>query len=173
MNSIELQRKEKTAQLAWTGFILFFFLIQAIIWIIAISITANDSSHAVVSGYDQRALQWDQSRAVQLASEALGWEAQLLVDQTSDIHGNRIVNLKVHDRQDSPVEQAEAELQAFHCGRASEVQQIALQEIGSGVYSGQVQIRRPGNWQFVGTLVRGDEKFVFNERQHVDVAGRP
>ncbi len=172
MNTVELQRKEKTAQLAWTGFILLFFLIQAVIWIVAISVTANDNSHAVVQGYDQRALQWDQSRTVQLASDALGWDARLLVDQASDIHGNRVVSLAVNDANGEPVQQAATELQAFHCGRAAEVQQLPLQEIGPGVYSGKIQVRRPGHWQFQGTLIRGDEKFLFKERQEIQIAGR-
>ena len=40
MNTCELEQKEKTAQLVWTGFILMFFFVQAIIWIVAITLTA-------------------------------------------------------------------------------------------------------------------------------------
>ena len=67
-NKNSIENKEKTAQLMWTGFILGFFVIQAIIWIIAISITARDASHAVVAGYDEKALKWDDQKALSAAS---------------------------------------------------------------------------------------------------------
>ena len=66
-----LQQKEKTAQFLWTGFILMFFVIQAIVWIVAITLTANDKSHAVLPNYDERALKWNEEVALRAASEKL------------------------------------------------------------------------------------------------------
>ena len=85
MNEIQatLQQKEKTAQFLWTGFILMFFVIQAIVWIIAITLTSNDKSHAVLPDYDQRALNWNEQVKVRAASEKLGWQSRLSIDETS------------------------------------------------------------------------------------------
>ena len=78
--TIAVEQKEKTAQFVWTGFILLFFVIQAIVWTVAISITTRDPSHAVVAGYDEKALNWDDEKALRLASANLGWQAEIVID---------------------------------------------------------------------------------------------
>ncbi|MCE2792876.1 MAG: hypothetical protein LW697_10550 [Blastopirellula sp.] len=58
-----LAQREATARLLWTGGIIAFFAIQAVLWIVAITLTSQDPSHVVFEGYDQRALNWaDQNR---------------------------------------------------------------------------------------------------------------
>ncbi len=63
-----IQQKEKTAQFLWTGFILMFFVLQAILWTVAITLTTGDKSHAVIASYDARALNWDEEVAQRNAS---------------------------------------------------------------------------------------------------------
>lgn len=152
MNDIALQSKEKTAQLLWTVFILMFFVIQAIIWTFAISITSRDSSHAVVAGYDEQALSWDEVKQERAASKALGWTTEIKVDPTGDIRGNRVITIVVTDRKNRPVENATVQLDAYHRGRAAEVQCVEFNEVGQGVYSSEIQIRQSGAWVFDGTV---------------------
>ena len=159
--------KEKTAQLVWTGFILSFFLIQAVIWTIAISVTANDQSHAVVAGYDEKALLWDEEKARRAASANLGWQSELVVDPDSDIRGFREVTIKLQDANDRPIENATVDLTAFHRGHAAQQQLVTFSEHNDGVYWGQVQVRHSGQWQFDGVARQGDDAFIFNERQSI------
>lgn len=170
--SNSIAQKERTAQLIWTAVILSFFLIQAVIWIFAISVTANDQSHAVVAGYDEKALLWDDEKARRLASAELGWQAELVVDSTSDIRGYRtltvnLIDAKISDATKSPVEKAKVELTAFHRGRAAVKQQISLTETEDGVYVGRIQIHKGGQWQFEGTATRGEHTFMINDRQSI------
>ena len=141
----ELQQKEKTAQMLWTGFILAFFVIQAVIWAFAITFTMNDKSHAIVSDYDEKALNWDEEVAERLASSKLGWNAEILVDPTSDVSQFHAISIKLIDSEGQPVTKAKLELGAFHRSRAANTQKIQMSEINDGIYSGKIQIRRSGS----------------------------
>ena len=161
------EHKEKTAQLIWTGIILSFFLIQAVIWTVAISVTANDQSHAVVAGYDEKALLWDEEKARRMASTQLGWQFKLIVDPASDIRGFREVKFKLRDSINRPLTDANVELTAFHRAYAAQPQHVTFSELSDGVYAGQVQIRKTGFWQFDGVARKGDDAFIINERQMI------
>ncbi len=165
-----LQRRERTAQFMWTGFILVFFLVQAVLWAVAITFTANDPSHAVVSGYDEKALNWDQEKARLLKSEQLGWQSRLMIDSAADIRGNRAVTLELVDQNSQPVSGATIDLAGFHRARAGEKQKIQLTEINDGVYSGQIRIQKPGHWQFDGSATLGDDTFLVAERVTINRA---
>lgn len=165
--SLTIEHKEKTAQLLWTGFILLFFIIQAIIWIVAISITSRDPSHAVVAGYDEKALHWDDEKALRAASANLGWQAEILVDSTSDIRDNHAMTIRLQDRSKSPIEGASVVLRAFHRALAGQPQSIPLSEINAGIYAGQIQISKGGQWQFEGTVQLGEDTYVIDQRLYL------
>ena len=149
----------------WVGFILSFFLIQAVIWTIAIWVTATDQSHAVVAGYDEKALLWDEEKARRAASARLGWQSNLDIDSDSDIRGFRQVTFEIRDANEMPVKQATIEMTAFHRARVAQRQLITVSEAGDGIYTGQVQVRKSGLWQFDGWARKGDDTFLINERQ--------
>ena len=162
-----IAQKEKTAQLIWTGFILMFFLIQAVLWLVAITVTANDKSHAIVAGYDEKALRWDEEQALRAASSRLGWKAELVVDPASDVRGLHEISIKLSDAEAQPVAGAHFDLTAFHRAYAGEPQLIKLKENQDGVYSGEVVLRKSGFWQFTGKAQSEDDVFFFDERQLV------
>lgn len=156
-----------------------FFLIQAVIWTVAISITAGDTSHAVVTGYDEQALNWDEVKRRRGASAALGWKAELNVESTGDIRGNRIVSVTLLDDSDQPIDNATVRLDAFHRGRVAEKQSLTLtpsdekraaetQGDAAGNYVGSVLIQNSGIWQFNVTATRGDDEFFFETRLSLD-----
>jgi nitrogen fixation protein FixH len=168
MNTASFQQKEKTAQYLWTGFILMFFLIQAIIWTTAIAITSQDSSHAVAAGYDEQALNWDEVKRQRVASEQLGWNAEIEVAPTGDIRGNRSVTVSLKDRTKAPIENAVVNLTAFHRGRAAEVQQVSLTSVEPGVFSATIKIQNSGVWRLSGTAIVDDQQFLFEQQLDID-----
>jgi len=159
-----MKQQEKSAQLMWLGFILMFFLIQAVIWTVAISATANDRSHVVVAGYDEKALNWDEEKALRAASARLGWQSEIVVGSDSDIYGFRNVTIKLLDAHQAPMENAIVQLTAFHCARAAEPQIVNVSELSNGIYSGMVRIRKSGRWQFDGSVTKGHDTLLINER---------
>jgi nitrogen fixation protein FixH len=166
----ELARKEATAKFVWTAIILSFFLIQAIIWVVAITLTANDKSHAVVAGYDERALNWDDEVALRTASKKLGWRSELTIDSASDIRGIHNITLKLQDSDESPVANASVQLTVFHRAFAGDPQKITFAEISDGVYEGKIRIRNSGRWQFTGSAQADDATFLIDEQQFLSVS---
>ena len=172
MNEIQvtLQQKEKTAQFLWTGFILLFFVIQAIVWIIAITLTSNDKSHAVLPNYDQRALNWNEQVKVRAASQKLGWQSRLSIDETGDIMGQRVITMKLLDRDNRPVNDAAVELRAFHRARAGVPQMLQFAASGEGTYTSTIRVDKSGLWQFEGQAVAGSDVRLIEDRQFLTVS---
>ncbi len=168
MNHTVSSAHEKTCQLIWTGIILSFFLIQAIIWTVALALTANDPSHAVIADYEQKALNWDQSQSERLASAALGWQADLNVDSHRDVRSYHPLELVLRDRDGRPLETAGVTLQAFHTGRAADVQRLELTPTDPGRYTGKIRVERAGYWQFNGRIEIGDQLFLLDQRLRLE-----
>ena len=172
MNTPTMEQREKLAQLRWTGVILFFFLVQAILWTGAFMVTHNDPSHAIVAHYHEQALHWDEAQAARQASSALGWKAEIKVDPTGDTWHNRAIRLKLLDRNQHPIAKADVVLQAFHRSRAAEVQTIPLTETEPGIYSGTIRVRHAGRWQFDGTATQGKQQFLIDQELRLTLPGK-
>jgi nitrogen fixation protein FixH len=162
--TLEIQNRERSAKRMWTAFILMFFMLQATLWTVAISITSRDASHAVVAGYDEQAFHWDDVKQLRAESAALGWNAQLHIDPNGDAQGNRVITLSLQDKNKAPLRGASVGLSAFHRGRAAETQNLVLQPVGPGIYSSTVQVRNSGQWQFSGTAKSNQQQFLIEQR---------
>lgn len=160
MNTAIMHPGEKKAQYLWTAFILMFFLIQAIIWTVAISITSGDRSHTVVAGYDEQALRWDDVKAMQQASKALGWNCHLTIDPQTGPLGNRSVTIQLSDRDGVALTGVSVQCDAYHRGSAADVQRLELVETDPGIYWSPIQIDKAGRWRFSGTAVRDESKML-------------
>lgn len=154
---------ERLAQWCWTAFILMFFMIQAIIWTVAISLTAGDESHAVVANYDEQALKWDELKQLRRESAQLGWTSETLIDRTDDISGQRGVTVRLVDETGGPVTQAVFNMRAFHRAMAAKPQQLTFTEIGPGVYGAKIKVERYGKWSIVGSASVGDQVFLMDD----------
>lgn len=163
--------RELTAQLLWTAFVLLFFVVQGILWTVAISVTAGDSSHAVVAGYDEQALQWDEVKKLQQASDRLGWKAEIMVDATGDVRGDHKVSVTLSKESNETggkdIEGVEVELTAFHRARAADPQTLTLEEITPGTYQGVLKVQHSGIWQFSGTASTANDKFLFEQKMNL------
>lgn len=165
-----LIQREATARLLWTGGIIGFFLIQAILWAVAITLTSQDPSHAVLEGYDQRALNWDSWREAQRVSKALGWNSKLEVSGTAQVDGRRDVFLQVTDRSGAPLTGATGTLRVFHRARAGEAKTVALEEVAPGDYVGDFPARHSGLWTIELNVVKGGERYFEEFRMELDRA---
>ncbi len=155
-----LAQREATARLLWTGGIIGFFVIQAILWTVAITLTHQDPSHAVLEGYDQRALNWDAWQDTLRASTALGWRADLEVGPPSGVEQRRELMTRLWDRNGQPVTQAGVQLRLFHRARAGEAEVVMLREILPGEYVATFRPQQPGIWKFELTATKGENQFL-------------
>lgn len=162
-----LEQRENLARFLWTGFIVMFFAIQAIIWTIALLLTSNDPSHAVVMGFDERAATSQSHAEQQHSNRKLGWTIQCTWSSPNAGLSNAEtieLTLKVHDREGRPVEATSINLAAFHCAQAAKIQAIEMKPIEPGVYRGRLSRHRSGQWQLAGRVYDRDRVFYISER---------
>lgn len=155
-----LAQREATARLLWTGGIIAFFAIQAVLWIVAITLTSQDPSHLVFEDYDERAVNWDSWQETMRASAALGWQSDLRIGADADVTGQRELLLTLVDRSGQPVRGAAVDLRLYHRARAAEAVTVSLQELLPGEYVTSFRPQHAGIWNFEVTANRGTAKYL-------------
>jgi len=160
--------QETAARLRWTAVIAGFFIIQAVIWAVAIVLTNNDSSHAVVPDYDQKGQAWNETAAERRASEKLGWTANIAVDPEEDSLGLRAIRIGLKDRQQQPIDSADMEITLFHRAHAARAETLHAEQDNSGRYAIKARMKSDGLWQFRLRAKRGSDVFWHEETQQLN-----
>jgi len=163
--SEELRAREALAQMIWTVGIVGFFGVQAIVWAVAITLTHNDPSHAVVADLDERVDSWERRRKAQSASQQLGWQAEISVAPQADSLGQRMIEVRVLDAQGQPVELDELQLSLFHRARVAERRELDFQPLAAGHWQASALMRRSGRWRFSGQAIRDQQRLLIQEDQ--------
>lgn len=152
---------ETSARLLWVGLVAGLLLAQIVMCAVAATLATGDPSSAVVPGYHDRALRWDETVATERASDALGWGIDIAPSMTADVLGRRDVTVAIRDRSGAPVGGAAVEAAIFHHVRAGEVREVSFHETADpGTYAATTEMRRDGLWEFRTEANRGDERFV-------------
>lgn len=159
--SDEHQSREALAQMLWTGGIIGFFAIQAVIWAVAITLTSNDPSHAVVADLDERVGSSDDRRAAREASARLGWVTSVSIVSANEASGKRGVQIRISapDGQAVPIE--EIEVFGFHRARVTDRKSLKLQAVKPGVWQIDEPLTRKGWWRFQGQARAGNDHYQF------------
>jgi nitrogen fixation protein FixH len=137
---------ETRARRRWVAFVVGIFASQAALWVFAIALVASDSSHAIVSDYDRRALDWDENVRRRQSSAALGWSAEISVE-TRLGHDGHVLAVKLADAQALPISDAEVEVTVFHQAKAAERTTLRLHADGRGGYEAVAPMTRSGKWR--------------------------
>ncbi|MBL8856277.1 MAG: FixH family protein [Planctomycetaceae bacterium] len=159
--SDEHQSKEALAQMLWTGGIIGFFAIQAIIWIVAITLTSNDPSHAVVADLDERVGSSDIRRAAREASDRLGWSTSVSVVPSANPATKRSVQIRISNQAGQAIPIEEIEVFGFHRARVTERKSLKLQAVEPGVWEVDEPLTRTGWWRFQGQAKLGHDQYQF------------
>ncbi len=94
----------------------------------------------------------------------------LQVDPAADIQNIHVITLTLQNADRSPITDANVQLTAFHRALAGEPQTIQLAEVGKGVYSGKLMIRKSGLWQFEGSACKSEDTFLIKEKLFLNVS---
>lgn len=112
----------------------------------------NDPSFAVEPDYYQKAVDWDEHQEARVASERLGWSAEVEASRDG-------VLVRLEDAAGIPVEGAKVDVVAFHNARAGDRRRARLSEEGKGVYRMDGPFERPGLWEIRISAVRDQDYF--------------
>jgi nitrogen fixation protein FixH len=159
--SDEFKSREALAQMLWTGGIIGFFSIQAIIWVVAITLTHNDPSHAVIASLDERSSSSDERRAVREASERLGWKTSVAIESPQEPSAKRRVQIRILDPMGQPVAVEKLEVFGFHRARVTERKALTLEAVEPGVWQVNDTMTRAGWWRFEGQASLGSDRYQF------------
>lgn len=137
---------------------------------IAITLATGDRSFAVVPDYYQKAVDYDERKALLAKSAELGWSVDLSPSKQADALGQRDVVIQMLDAQGEPVRGLKVRVDAYHVARAGEPVMFECIEVLAGQYVGQAKIGKEGFWQFSIEASSGDQRFVADHRQFVPAA---
>lgn len=160
---------ETWARRRWMGFVVGVFVAQATLWGVALWLVGSDESHAIVSDYDQRALDWDAHVQARARSAALGWTASVTVDPRASDQEGRVLSVELDDRDGRPISDAVVEASIFHQARATERTTIALEPRGPGGYAGLAPMTRAGKWRVELSARRGGDELLLERTVALEV----
>lgn len=141
------QQAERRAKRFYISLVLLLFAIQSTILGTALKLAIGDPALAVVPDYHQAALNWDQSHRASLASDRLGWDANVIVSDVSDAKGQRAVSVELRDKQGQTLDHLDVDAIVYRHADAAAFEAIDLLNTGDGRYLGMASMPQRGLWQ--------------------------
>jgi nitrogen fixation protein FixH len=135
--------------------------------VVAVWYAVGDPALAVVPNYYDKAVRWDELRAVRERSAAMGWQVNLGWTP-ADPSGERQVTVQLLDANGKPVTVRDLSLECFHHARANEIQQVALTERSEGLFAGAAQLPQPGLYRMTMRAEFAGRPFVWEEDRQLD-----
>lgn len=137
----------------------------------AITLGTGDPSFAVVPDYYEKAVDYDERKALLAQSAELGWAVELTPAGQADAVGQRDLFVRFRDRDGQPIQGLSVQVAGYHVARAKETVTMQCIEVLPGQYVGSARITREGFWQFAIDAESGEQRFVGEVRQFVVAAG--
>lgn len=120
----------------------------------------SDHNAAVIPDYYARSTHWDEQKAMQAASDRLGWQVSVVDTGDRDALGDRGVVVKVVDREGTPVAATSAELAYHHDAHPEDTRTLSAQAAGGKELTGRLRIARRGFYSLEITVRAGDDVYV-------------
>jgi nitrogen fixation protein FixH len=150
--------------IAWPAFIIALLLLSIGSAFQALFAARSDGGAQVVENYYDEALGYDERRAAQAASDALGWTATVSVGGCEG--GLCPVEVVVRDRDGSPVENLIGVVRASRPQDATAAARLPLSPSAvPGVYRQMMPVSAAGLWDFAIDAQRGDDRFQTTVRR--------
>jgi hypothetical protein len=125
------------------------------------------SGHAILPEYYDRAVDWDELRAADARSAALGWTLQVAPATLLEESGARRVTLELLDSAGDAVTGAHVTVRSYHTG-VGERTEATARELGHGIYAADLSMALPGDYELETKALQGTLEFV--DRRTVRVA---
>lgn len=137
----------------------------------AITLGTGDPSFAVVPDYYEKAVDYDERKALLAQSAEMGWSIELTPAGQADAAGQRDLFVQFRGRDGQPVRGLSVQVTGYHVARAKQTVTMQCIEVVPGQYVGSARIMREGFWQFAVDAEVGDQRFASEVRQFVTGAG--
>ena len=151
----------------WPGLVVTLLGGHALFCLFVVVLATSDPSVAVEPDYYQKAVDWEETQKLRLASRRLGWSTDLTVGNDTDFQGNRELAVRIRDKEGVAVEGLMVELMCYHRARANDRRTMLLSENEPGQYVGKLPIRREGFYEFRLVANRDDLNFLWENAQFI------
>lgn len=98
----------------------------------------------------------------------LGWKLNVIPPGVKKMDVTQKYRLVALDRDGRPVTGASAELAAFRPSDAAQDFTVPMMEVGAGEYVAEINFTRPGKWDLIATVQRGEDKLDVAQRIFVE-----
>ncbi len=146
----------------WPLILVGILLVAAVANGILVYRATHDPSFAVEPDYYRKALAWDERRAEEQRSLALGWSLEAELVAGDPLPGVSDLRVRARDREGRPLAGAAIEVAALHKARAAHVLRARLEEVAGdpGLYRATLPARRRGLWELALVVARGRDRLT-------------
>ncbi len=164
-----MKRLRLPPHITWPLFVVGLLSMSVATVTITVMASRSDGGAQVVEDYYQKAVNWDETAALQAASAALGWQIELTVAATSADEEGRPVEIMLRTRDGQPVDQARGAIRAFRPHRANVVAERTLVAVDGtpGLYRQTLPIQQTGLWDFEITATQDSLRFQTTIRKEI------
>lgn len=124
-----------------------------------LSSTLIPAAFTAPAGYEE-ALKWDELKALRERSAELGWTLEIEPTNRTEINGDRLLAMRLLDRDGAAINDAVITLRIYHLARPDEVQERVVSVGDEGLYATSLRMRREGAYQLTATVERGADTML-------------
>ena len=155
-----MKRHRLPPHITWPLFIIGLLTMNVVTVVITVMAARSDGGAQVIDNYYQKAVNWDETAALQAASDALGWQAEIVLPPDPQQPSPRLVDVTLHDREGQPIDGAQGTIRAFRPHRADVVAERPLTASETpGLYRQSFPINQDGLWDFEIVAVQDSLRF--------------
>lgn len=130
------------------------------------------SGHAILPEYYDRAVDWDELRAADARSAALGWTLQVAPATLLEESGARRVTFELLDSAGDAVTGAHVTVRSYHTAVGERTEAIA-RELGHGVYAADLAMAPSGDYELETKALVDTLEFIDRRTVHVAALHHP
>ena len=148
------------------GMIISLLIFSTTMGLTILFVARSGNGAQVVDGYYDKALAWDENRALRQESEAMGWTLNLDVQVTEDLN-HRIGHLRIEDARGVPLTGLRAQITLRRPNLSEAIAVVDLQELEDGHYVFPNHVDTAGIWDFVLKGERENLPYVAQLRREI------
>ena len=161
------RQRERRARRFWVGLILAFLVTQMTLVSIMAYVASSDRSFAIEPDYYQKGLHWDDTAAQLRKNAELGWSLRIELSEQANDRGERTLTCRLTNKVGQPLDGATVDLVAFAHAAGNARSLTTLTPAGDGAYETDLNLARPGVWEFRAVVKRGPETFTHKLERYV------
>lgn len=167
--TVMTNEKESAFKNPWVWLLIGIMGTAIVVNIILIALAFLSPPGLVVENYYEKgkAYFYDQAQA-KADQERLGWQMNLDLPKAPVINTGESYLVRVLDREGLPVEGGHGEFAAYRPAENGHDMFLPMRDLGAGYYGAEVTFSKPGNWDLIVTVQRGEDKLDVAKRIYLN-----